>query len=155
MTALDESPFGDLDGLPPWERMRQEWEAGQSASRTMEPKVLAEAISTASEREENAADEWEDLTHRHYDFIAHVVASKLPHADRTLATAMALHCGPNSHGCSASTATLAAETRIDRRDVRERLRKLEKAGLIRHVSWTPPRAGATSGTKVYRIGRPK
>ncbi|BDM66837.1 hypothetical protein HEK616_03240 [Streptomyces nigrescens] len=100
-------PFDPFGGEAPWEMQRRQ--DGEERSREAGDGSLHRPSPPASAERE---DRWEDMTTRHYDFIGHVLASDLPHANRTLATAVALHCGPNSHGCSASVGTLADETRM-------------------------------------------
>ncbi|MFE1240148.1 hypothetical protein [Streptomyces tendae] len=96
--------------------------------------------------------DWLDMTDRNMDYMRHVYRSDLNHADKTALGVVALHCGMNSRGCTASNETLATEANIDVANFRKRLSRLTKAGWVRENGMLPSVRPGMSGTKIRHIG---
>ena len=96
--------------------------------------------------------DWIDMTARNMDYLRHVYRSDLNHADKTVLGVVALHCGVNSRGCTASNETLAEEANIDVANFRKRLSRLTKDGWVRENGMRPAVRPGMSGTKVRHIG---
>ncbi len=86
------------------------------------------------------------------DYLRHVYRSDLNHADKSVLGVVALHCGLNSRGCTASNETLAEEANIDRDNFRKRLSRLTKDGWVRENGMQASVRPGMSGTKVRHIG---
>ncbi|MFJ4817830.1 hypothetical protein [Streptomyces sp. NPDC088801] len=126
--------------------------------------ILAEVYGPVSETEDVAEaigrnglvlindPDWIDMTARNMDYLRHVYRSGLNHADKTVLGVVALHCGVNSRGCTASNETLAEEANIDMANFRKRLSRLTKDGWIRENGMSPAVRPGMSGTKVRHIG---
>ncbi|MEV5049252.1 helix-turn-helix domain-containing protein [Streptomyces griseoincarnatus] len=96
--------------------------------------------------------DWVDMTDRNMDYLRHVYRSDLNHADKSVLGVVALHCGVNSRGCTASNETLAEEANIDRDNFRKRLSRLTKDGWVRENGMQASVRPGMSGTKVRHIG---
>ncbi|MCF1595458.1 hypothetical protein [Streptomyces muensis] len=126
--------------------------------------ILAEVYGSETEQEEVSEaigrnglvlisdTDWIDMTDRNMDYLRHVYRSDLNHADKTALGVVALHCGVNSLGCTASNETLAEEANIDLANFRKRLSRLTKDGWIRENGMRPAVRPGMSGTKVRHIG---
>lgn len=96
--------------------------------------------------------DWVDMTARNMDYMRHVYRSSLNHADKSVLGVVALHCGINSRGCTASNETLAEEVNIDVANFRKRLSRLTKDGWVRENGMRPAVRPGMSGTKIRHIG---
>ncbi|MFG3657024.1 hypothetical protein [Streptomyces sp. NPDC047706] len=96
--------------------------------------------------------DWIDMTARNMDYMRHVYRSDLNHRDKTVLGVVAMHCGVNSRGCTASNETLAAEANIDKDNFRKRLSWLTKEGWVRENGMMPSVRQNMNGAKVRHIG---
>ncbi|WP_405678099.1 helix-turn-helix domain-containing protein [Streptomyces sp. NBC_01511] len=96
--------------------------------------------------------DWIDMTARNMDYLRHVYRTDLNHADKSVLGVVALHCGTNSLGCTASNKTLAEEANIERDNFRKRLSRLTKDGWVRENGMLPSVRAGMSGTKIRHIG---
>jgi DNA-binding Lrp family transcriptional regulator len=96
--------------------------------------------------------DWVDMTARNMDYMRHVYRSDLNHADKSVLGVVALHCGINSRGCTASNETLAEEANIDKDNFRKRISRLTKEGWVRENGMLPAVRPGMSGTKIRHIG---
>ncbi|MFD7435323.1 helix-turn-helix domain-containing protein [Streptomyces sp. NPDC059861] len=127
--------------------------------------ILAEVYGPEAEQTEEVSEaigrngltlindpDWVDMTDRNMDYMRHVYRSGLNHADKSVLGVVALHCGANSRGCTASNETLAEEANIDRDNFRKRLSRLTKEGWIRENGMMPSARHRMSGAKIRHIG---
>ncbi|MFD5338831.1 hypothetical protein [Streptomyces hawaiiensis] len=148
----DTEPAEKVSGIPEGEELSE---------------ILAEVYAQmdAAERQDETAGaigrnglvlindpEWIDMTDRNMDYMRHVYRSDLNHADKSVLGVVALHCGVNSRGCTASNETLAEEANIDRGNFRKRLSRLTKEGWVRENGMRPAVRPGMSGTKIRHIG---
>jgi hypothetical protein len=145
-------PAEEVSGIPEGEELSE---------------ILAEVYAQmdAAEQQEEAAGaigrnglvlmndpEWIDMTDRNMDYMRHVYRSDLNHADKSVLGVVALHCGVNSRGCTASNETLAEEANMDKDNFRKKLSRLTKEGWIRENGMRPAVRPGMSGTKIRHIG---
>ncbi|MBC2867450.1 hypothetical protein [Streptomyces mexicanus] len=132
--------------------------------------ILAEVYGSEAEREATAEEtaigrnrlvlindpDWVDMTDRNWDYVAVVLSQSkdvLSPVDKNVLTVVAMHCGVNSRGCTASNETLAAELGgMDIRNFKAKMKDLTQKEWIREAGSLPPVPGKRSGTKVRHIG---
>lgn len=163
----------------PWDIDREQREAAERAADErpsgMTPEEEAEALAEFYAEQQSAEEEqtkevaeetaigrnglvlindpdWVDMTDRNMDYLRLVYRSDLNHRDKTVLGVVALHCGVNSRGCTASNETLAEEANIDRDNFRKRLSWLTKEGWVRENGMQPSVRPGMSGTKIRHIG---
>lgn len=130
----------------------------------VDEEIYAEADQTEEETEVIGRNglvliddpDWVDMTARPYDYIAFVNRQKkdvLTPKEKNYLTGIALHCGPNSMGCTAKAETLAEECGDNGdRNWHKAISKLTAAGWIRENGSMPPTKGNPEGTKIRHIG---
>ncbi|MGW2900440.1 hypothetical protein ACWDAO_39135 [Streptomyces sp. NPDC001212] len=115
---------------------------------TDEDKAAALTEWMAERDREPAPDDWQDMTATPMDWQRHMIGTDIKPSAKVLGVSMSHYCGPNSHGCSASIATLAANANMSEPTANRAVKALKDADLIRQCGT------GMKFVKVYRLGKP-